>query len=567
VTAAPPPLDARPPEPPDRDYDALRVVALDSVRAHAPTWTDHNATDPGITLLEAAAWAVADAHYRTANRTPGSWAVEAGLYERQPTDRHWSAQPLPIDPAQLAALADALAAFLAAADDPTDDAVRRIETAGSVHDATAALLDHDPQLSPEQATAAVRLVRQRLVLRAALDGGHELEAAISAAVDRGASDVVASAGELLAPVYPTLWSSERAAIVRRQLHQTRLRELRLRAEALRERIGAAADLGAAAARVSEATGLTGAAAEIATGIHPSPPGAWPETWETDDGATRHWPPHPLQARTVEPVTDGDYAGLARTVDGVRRAWAREGALPGVGWDGQEVEVAAVRPGAVTILVDPDDPALLEASNAAERAARLAFLRHVLRHALSLPTEVSDDAARRAADPDLRGEVDDPFRLGHDDLDRGTPRRLICDEVGAAILTSCPITLRGVLHAPVTADRGRVLVRAMQRVAAFLAAGRQPGASTRPADGPAGIGGPWPPPPPPAAGWTPGDAVRVAELVERLADDPEVLGVEALEVRTEGADWAAESVDLGPSCVPRLAADQCLKVTLQLEVAP
>lgn len=562
TSTAPPPLDARPPDPPDRDFDALREAALEVIRAHADEWTDHNVSGPGITLMEAAVWALADAHYRTANRmanrTLVTWPVEASLYA-PPSDRHPSHQPLPQDPAELIEFATTLADHL-----PT--LTEQIEQAASLPDATAAVLDLVATLTTEQVTAAVRLVRQRLVLRAALDGGAEVGAALTTAARIApAADPVATAAELLDGPFPGLWPPEREAIVRRHIHQQRLRTLRMRADALRTRISAATDLVEAAVAVADETELPGAAADVAVGIHPCPPGASPETWETVGGATEHWPPHPLQARTVEPTTGDDYARLARGVDGVKRAWTVGEVLPGVGWDGQTTATRDQRRGAITILVDPVDESLRD--EATPDATKEEFLRGVLRHALSLPWEVSEDAGQRAVDPDLRGEVDDPHRLFRGDLDRGTPRRVICDEVGAALLTTCEITLRGVLHAPVTADRDRVLQRALERVDEFLAAGRHPVEEPEELDCPTAIDGPWPPAPPLAAGWMPGEAIRVAELVQRLADDRDVLGVEALEVRVPGGPWEDQTLELDPQCVPELADPQCLKVTLQLEVAP
>lgn len=558
MTALPPPLNARPPEPPDRDFDASREAALEVIRAHADGWTDHNISSPGITLMESAVWALVDAHYRTAHRPLVSWPVEASLYT-PPFDRHPSQQPLPEDPAELIELGTILADHLSVL-------TPQIEEAPSLHDATAAVLDVAPTLTTEQVTAAVRLVRQRLVLRAALDGGSEIDAAIADAEKLAPSgDPIVVAAERLERAFPGLWPPEREAITRRHIHRTRLRALRQRAEALRSRIGSAVDLVGAAAAVTDETGISGPAADVAIGLHPFPPEAGPETWEAVGGATRHWPPHPLQTRTTEPTTGDDYARLARGVEGVKRAWTVPEVLPGVGWDGQPTLAGEQRPGAITILVDPQNDALR--APGAATATKRNFLRTVLRHTLSLSGEVSDVAAERAADPDLRGEVDDPYRLFRDDLDRGSPRRVICHEIGAALLTTCPVTLRGVLHAPITANRDRVLERALARVAAFLAAGRHPVEEPGELDGPAAIDGPWPPPPPPFAGWIPGEPIRVAELVQRLVDDRDVLGVEALEARTSAGPWKSQTLELDPQCVPELAEPQCIKVTLQLEVVP
>ncbi|MGZ4353345.1 MAG: hypothetical protein ACXVZ4_07355, partial [Gaiellaceae bacterium] len=75
-----PAVQAARPQPPDADFDALRAAAMATVQseeAPAPAgWTDHNLHDPGITLLEAALFAVADLHYRTAERRFDAWPFE-----------------------------------------------------------------------------------------------------------------------------------------------------------------------------------------------------------------------------------------------------------------------------------------------------------------------------------------------------------------------------------------------------------------------------------------------------------------------------------------------------------
>ena len=55
MTTPPDPIVAAPPEAPDRDYDTLYAAAVSRVsELAAPAWSDHNAADPGITLLQAA---------------------------------------------------------------------------------------------------------------------------------------------------------------------------------------------------------------------------------------------------------------------------------------------------------------------------------------------------------------------------------------------------------------------------------------------------------------------------------------------------------------------------------
>ena len=48
------------------DPERLREIGLDTIRRlAAETWTDHLAHDPGITILESLAYAVADVAYRS----------------------------------------------------------------------------------------------------------------------------------------------------------------------------------------------------------------------------------------------------------------------------------------------------------------------------------------------------------------------------------------------------------------------------------------------------------------------------------------------------------------------
>lgn len=52
--------------PPAQDYEALRELGMERIRALSSSlWTDHNSHDPGVTVLEALAYAVTDLGYRT----------------------------------------------------------------------------------------------------------------------------------------------------------------------------------------------------------------------------------------------------------------------------------------------------------------------------------------------------------------------------------------------------------------------------------------------------------------------------------------------------------------------
>ncbi|MGA5761799.1 hypothetical protein [Nonomuraea bangladeshensis] len=534
----PPPLGVPSAAAPDRDFAALQAQAMARLPALAPGWTDHNPSDPGITLLEAVVWAVADLHYRTANRPFDGWSAEAGLY-RDAGERHWSGAPLPANPERLRVLADALAGLGAA--------VRAaVRGARAPLDAERAVSDAAPGLAADEVRAAVRLLRAPLMLAVALDRSDT----IAAATGTGSSDVPALRR---AGVGPDLWDEELAAVARRQRRTELARRLRDSADRVRELVAAAADRATAESEVGTEFGLGPAEARDALGLHPAPPWARPEDWERQDGETTAWPPHPLQARTVEPVTTGDYARLAAGAvdDGdparpvrVRRAWAVPSVLPGIAWDGTEVTVAATRPGAITLLVEPDDPAALRTA-----ARRRGFLLAVLRQALAGPGETA--------------EIDHPYEPVHLDLDRLAPRRMICDEVGAALLEACPVTVRGVIHVPAASPRQHVLQGALDRIAALFAAGRPESVAPAPAPvHPRDLDGPWPDRGTAFAdGWTPGEPVRIAELIQAVMRDPLVLGVSDV-AATTGTTWHTDELPIVPGRVPALAGRQCLTVRLE-----
>jgi hypothetical protein len=549
VSAVPDPIAPPSVEAPDRDFAAAREHALQVVAGSAEaTWTDHNAPDPGITMLEAIAWGVADLHYRTARRDLGAWPLEVAV-DALPAEPHWSGVPLAADPTALLELAAALA-------DPAPDGrtvaanlADGLERAGSSHAAATAIVGNSFAAGSgpvvftwEQATAAVRLLRGPVVLRGALDGSALVTAALDEAEDDDARAVAILRTE---PLFEGIWEEELHALLRRE---RRRRDVAL-VQALAGTIATTSDPLAMVAELNASPNdLAADDAEVALALHPCPDGALPEQWEDADGATRVWPPHPIQARTCEPITAEDYARRARGAPDVLRAWAVPGVvLPGVGWDGRVVAATETRAGAITLLVEP----AIEITN----LNRTTYLKNVLRAALGAPPAA---------------EVDDPFQLWRDELDSAPPRRTICDEVGAAVLGRCEITLKGILHAPAGSDRVAVIERALERVAAFFAEGR---AETRPeADGPlecpGGIEGAWPQIPQPSGGWTPGDPIRLSELVQRLADDPLVIGMEGLQVAIGGGDWLPDpgitgAVPLPPDCVPELAERQCVRVTLAL----
>jgi len=503
VTAALPRLRIDSVRAPDRDFETLRQQAMDLLAVTSSSWTDHNISDPGVTLTEATLWALADLHVRTQATAVRDWSFDAGMW-RSFLDRHW-APPLPFDPAQLGQLADAIAGLPAAA-------VHAVRTAATRADAARTVLDAG--VGAALAAACVRLLRMPLLLEVGLDGAD------AAAIG--------------------LWEDELEGLARRRERRERAAQVRDRAAELRAVIEGSATATVAETAIAGLLALDPDEARAALAVHPNPPTVRPERWETSVGRTKIWPPHPLQARTVEPVTAQDYARVARTVPGVARAWAVPEVLPGIGWDGRPVADRVARGGAVTLLVDAAPDVKI-----GTQAQQQSFLRFVL---------------RRAIGP----EVAAPYAELQHDLTRRVPRRTICDEVGAALLRRCPVTLRGVIYVPISARREDVLAGALARIADHLQRGRSESVEPAPAgDFPRDIDGPWPLPPPMPAGWRPGEAVRIPEIVQAITRAPEVLGVEDLAASVAGGSWYADELALDPDCVPVLADPQCLVVRLEL----
>lgn len=533
---------------PDRDFESARKTAIDVVTELAGAeWTDHNEPDPGITLLEVLVWGVADLHYRTGERHLSDWPLEVPSWLPS-AEHHWSGVPFPADPGTLLSLAALAAQPGAGGGTVADDMADVVAGATSAAEAAGALIDQDfggRRLSGEEATAVVRMLRLPQLLRTAQDRSDRVDDAL----ERKRGDPDETFDELRRdPVFDAVGDEELRAIVRRQIRRRLAARVAVRADAIRSLADDAA--ATAALLVSLTSGddpLAAEQAEQALALNPCPPGILAEFWEAVDGATEVWPPHPLQARTCEPVTADDYAHRARTATGVRRAWAVPGVLDGIGWDGHPA-AADPRPGAVTLLVEPDPPVA--------PADEADFLRDVLRTSVGGPTGAA--------------EVDDPYTTWRDSLDDETPRRLLGDEVGAALVRSCEVRLKATLHAPPGSDRTSVIERTLERVAEHFRSGRpesrppEPGPIVCPEE----MEGPWPRVPQPVLGWNPGEAIRVNELVQIVAAVEEVLGVEGLQLSLEGGDWlplpgTAAEVPLPAQCVPVLAERQCLQVRLAL----
>ena len=571
MAAIPAPVTLLPRALPDRDFDSLRAVGIGVIVADAgEEWTDHNLSDPGITLLEVLAWGLADLHYRTANHGFELAPVELPLWLDQ-SERDWLGLPQLSDPADLIALATTMAAPAPAPDAGIPESGRMAKVVASADSRRAAigmLIDRTFGSPPRtlawaEAATVVALLRAATVRRAGLDHSDAVAAAFAEArrtierhsagpIDEAAVDTETVRVLGYEPGLASLWEDEVRSLIRRHRHELFVgRVASILPELAGGRSGGAGGASGGMpdltiAGLKSAFGFTPDEARAALALDPCPRDELPEGWEAADGSTTTWPPHPLQVRTTEPVTDEDYATRARTSAGVHRAWVVPGVLPGIGWDGGIRTVAADRPGAVTLLVEPVAP-----GDVADPAV---FLRSVL--------------AAVTAGPGETAEIDLPYdTFAAPGLE--VPRRVICDELGAALLQHCPVTLNGVFHVALGVDRTRVIDDALARVAAFFAAGRPESATaaTGPLDCPAGIEGPWPRVPQPAGGWRPGEAIRLTELVQVLSNDPHVIGIEGVEARIDGtwypgSDGGTE-IPIAADCVPVLADQQCLQVRLEL----
>ncbi|MFI7480971.1 hypothetical protein ACH9EU_01005 [Kocuria sp. M1R5S2] len=521
------------PEPPDADWETVRARLMRRLAATAaPGWTDHNPVDPGVTLAEVAAFGLADLHYRVAERRLDGWPLETRGWAAD-ADRHWHAS---LPAGSLTAIANALAA-----PGPTSAVVLEPLVHGCASAAEAvALLSRAPWsavLSAPLRPAVVALMRSRLVRRTAQERADVVADAVAAhrdPDDPAAGDARAAAE--LAFSLP-LWEEEIAALVRRERRRLSREALAARLEQVRAATAATAP---AVRDALLADGLDPEEARIAMAAAPEPPGTVPEDLEDPQGRTAVWPPHPVQALTCEPVTAEDYARRARAHPQVGRAWAVPGRLPGVAWNGLPTGTLS------SVAVDEDAAALtLVVERVAGTGGTDAFLRAVLRAAVG---------------PEAGAPFPD-WRTDRDDLE---PRRLIGDEVGASLLEDAPVLVQAVLVTGVGTDRAAVVADVRARLSAFFAAGRPEETVARP---PAGVDGPWPRADQPPGGWLPGRPVRFSEVVEAVAGNPLVHGVERLAMKVRGeagfVPQSAGQLPIPKNAVPALAEDDCLRVRFAL----
>jgi len=537
------PISAFVPVAPDADWEAIRGQIAADVAASAPQWTDHNPSDPGITLAEGIAASLADGHYRVAETMFGAWPLASHGYLDQ-NERHWHAV-LP-QGADLGALAEALAAL-------PGDAERAVRAAASRPDAVAAIAGGLASAPVAVRADVVTVLRSRLVRQLALEHADIIGDAVAGADAAGTAATTLAERDALATARLALalplWDEELAALVRRE--RGMLAGETMTASAPRIVAVATAQDATDVVQSLEEHGLTAEQAELSLALSPLPATLLPEDLEREGGATKVWPPHGIQALTCEPVTALDYARRARSHPQVGRAWAMPGRLGGVAWHGLPVldpdDLGAADPhmawakdpaaAAVTVVVDRVNGADGEPDLAADQT----FLRAVLAIAVS-------------------SEVYSPFPTWRDDMDPLDPRRVVCDEVGATLLRRLGVTLRATLIVAVTADSAVLKANVRSAVATFFAQGRPESRTALAAMDV--VDGPWPPTPQPALGWNPGEAIRFTEVVERIVSAPDVLGVEDLWLQLDGyaeVPASAGQVVLPKDAIPVLAEHDCLTV--------
>lgn len=535
----------------DPDWETIRArIATQLAETATPLWTDHNAAEPGITLGESAAFGLADLHYRLADASFAGWPLEWEGW-LPPSGRHWhDALPAP-DPAEpgpppsLSPLATALA-------DTAEDLEPEVRACATRADAEAALAgpDWSSRVPSDLAQAIIGVLRGRYVRQIAQEHAHVVADAVTHADSLGGTrtDRDARAADTLSASLP-LWTDELVGLVRRE----RSRLARESAAASARTIGGAHDVPSRTAAVAGlvAMGLTTDQAFVASARIGIPAGMVPEDLEGDDGQTHIWPPHGIQALTCEPVIAGDYATRARQHPQVGRAWAVPGRLAGVAWDGLPVFELDEKPPVVdgdpwpaelTWRADPEAAAItLVVERTVGSANPREFLRNVL--ALAIGTEVRH-----------------PFNIWRDDVDALDPRRVIGDEVGAAVLKTVGIVVAATLVVPVTADTAAVIADVAARISRFFEEGRPESRVTSPS--PDLVDGPWPPAPQPPGGWFPGESIRFTEVVEVMVGNPELIGVTDLRMKistdTDMTSSLAGALTIPAGSVPVLVDGGCLE---------
>ena len=402
------PMRAFVPTPPDADWETVRARVVARLTTTAtPSWTDHNQADPGITLLEVAAYGLADLHYRAAERGLDEWPLDVHDWVAD-GERHWHAT---LPEGSLAVIGRALDALDRSVDPPVPSPTSAgileplVRACASPADATA-LLSSPPwsvALPPSARPPVIALMRSRLVRQVAQEHADLIADVVAAQYDP--DDVPAGdarAATELAFSLP-LWDDEITALVRRERR-------RLGREALGDRLAevravTSGSLTQVRAEL-EGAGLDAGEVDAALAAAAQPIGVVPEDLEDEAGRSHVWPPHPVQALTCEPVTADDYARCARAHPQVGRAWAVPGRLVGIAWNGLPTGTLP------TITVDPEAPATtLVVERVSGTGDTDAFLRAVLAAAIGPEST--------APFPDWRVDADD---LGEADRLAGHPSR-------------------------------------------------------------------------------------------------------------------------------------------------
>ena len=549
----PSPVTLTPPESPDADWLTIRDRVAAALTA-VPSWTDHNAPEPGITLMEASAFSLADVHYRVADAAFADWPLNwPGWLDV--SERPWQPMAQSASDAGVGPMADAMAALLAL---PTRDAEREVAAAASRRDAEA-LLTAAPFAAAVPAGLrphAVTLLRSRGLRRVALEHADVVADSVTQADAKGGTVAERDARAAIELEARTgVWAEEAAALVVRE----RRRLMREAARPFAARIAATGADGLAAllADLTDA-GLDATEAHVAAAAPRVPVGVRPEDLEEVGGASHVWPPHAIQSLTCEPVVAEDYSRRARTHSAVDRAWTVPGRLKGLAWNGLPTR----------------DPTFVPAPTTAEALFAANWLVDEHARALTIivdaPTVNATDAVtlRAILAHAVGTEVYTPAPSWRDSLDVLDPRRLIGDEVGIALLARVQVLVQATLIIPPTASATAVVAQAMAAVEAFFEEGRKE--TPAPAfDDP--LRGPWEPAPQPVGGWVPGEPVRFSEVVERLMGVPEVIGVTSMSMRTvEQLTWtpaSAGSLEIPAGTVPQLATPGCFTAAFQVADAP
>ncbi len=512
AAATPLPIMLSSPAAPDADWETVRARSMALLATVAsPAWTDHNVPDPGVTLLEAAAYGIADMHYRVEEAGFASWPLGwAGSLEAP--DRHWAGSLPEPGTGRLTSLATALREALTV---PGGSLAPQVAAATSRTDAES-LLGAAPYASLIPASlrsAAISALRWSGLRRIAMehtdvvtDSVAQGDASPGTLVQRdeiAARELVARTG---------VWPEEAQHLVERE----RRRQHAVIAATYEHTISVTTDAGYGALLGDMAAAGLDAAEAIAAAARPRQPvHIGPEDLERADGSSQVWPPHPLQALTCEPVTADDYARRARTHPEVSRAWTVTGRLKGVMWNG----LPTVTPTEAAALYPADDPRRLWVQDSAAAALTIVVEPKVK------GTTTDGTFLRKVLAFAVGTEVYTPFPRWADPLAPLDPRRLICDEVGIAPLRYAAVKVFATLVVPPTASQGAIKAAATSAIDDYFAIGRS---ETRPGEDTSDpLDGPWPPAPQPAVGWLPGEPVPLSEVVERLVGVPEVIAVRDL----------------------------------------